>query len=129
MNSISLRQFVREPTKYLINLPIVLTQYGDPVAIVDTYSTHWSKKEQSVDTSGQKVSSPVDTSLHTAVKTPTKPIRGIYTSGTKVLPEAHRIQSEHEKKMEVQNLQPIIEPVYRVCSHGSRVGLCRYGCK
>lgn len=36
---ISVREFTQKPTKYLAKLPIVLTQYNKPVAIVNKYDT------------------------------------------------------------------------------------------
>lgn len=60
---ISLREFIRKPTKFLSQLPIILTQYSKPIArvvSVDTSQSVDTKLSKSVDTSDIPVKS-VDT--------------------------------------------------------------------
>lgn len=55
---VSLRKFQLKPSEYLKNLPITLTVYGKPVAIVNTFQESVNTNQESVSTSVNTIITP-----------------------------------------------------------------------
>lgn len=55
MKHISIREFNLHPTKYLEEVPIVLTQYGKPKYVLTHFEESANTKQESANTSNNKV--------------------------------------------------------------------------